>query len=451
MHKQGCVKMLLALSGASLLGGCYQATELAKPQPMTMAIPQLKGDAADIIADTKNEIPYVKSENLQELIKRALNHNEQLSAAILQTRIARLQANIQAGERMPDIGASLSLQAQGRSGALDESYGAALGTTAYEIDLFSRLKSKEAAALAQVNISDADKDAIRLALIHDAIQAYLGYIKASEQAQIADSIAVSAQSQLSIIEKRVDLGLVPEKDREDARALLYQAKADGELYRKLLMDAEYNLKWITGGDVSIDYDEGWDRIIAPPAGAITTETLTYRPDMKAAEWALRMAEANVEAAQAALLPKLTLTGQGRMSSTELKSLLTGSVVWDLMPQLNIPIFNSGRLKNELDIQVLRQHEAVANYEAVVKTALIETGRAIDATDYVNSELDAIESRIRALEEGLRIARAQYDAGILDYLQVLRSEEQLYAAKIRLVNLKYQSTSILASLNKQLGR
>src|SRR5690606_19001087 len=108
-----------------------------------------------------------------------------------------------------------------------------------------------------------------------------------------------------------------------------------------------------------------------PAG-LPSELLRRRPDLQAAERRVAAAGCRVESAQAALYPRLSLTGSAGTQSTDLEDLVdTDFRVWSLGANLLEPLFRGGALRAEVRRQQARRAEAFANYGNAVLTAFAE--------------------------------------------------------------------------------
>jgi multidrug efflux system outer membrane protein len=96
-------------------------------------------------------------ERLKALVALALENNRDLRVAALNVELTRAQHRIQRAELLPTVGASASATRQHLGDDLSPSgeaqttthYTVGLGVTAFELDLFGRVRSLSAAALEQ--------------------------------------------------------------------------------------------------------------------------------------------------------------------------------------------------------------------------------------------------------------------------------------------------------------
>lgn len=169
---------------------------------------------------------------------------------------------------------------------------------------------------------------------------------------------------------------------------------------------------------------GW---VVPPPG-LPSETLLRRPDIQAAEFRLRAANANIRSARAAFFPSITLTGSVGLVSTELAELFGGgSLVWSFVPKLTVPIFQAGRLEANLDSAVADRDIALAQYEKAIQTGFREVADALASADSLVRQQNAQSALVEAATRVEQLSLLRYQAGRDSYLGLL-DERTLYAAQ-----------------------
>ena len=140
-----------------------------------------------------------------------------------------------------------------------------------------------------------------------------------------------------------------------------------------------------------------------PAG-LPSQLLGRRPDVLQAEALLRSANANIGAARAAFFPSIQLTGNAGTASVELNGLFKpGSAAWTWAPAVNLPIFNAGANRANLDAARIARQIGVAQYEKVIQSAFREVadGLAARGTSTTNC---GVEPSSRRLARRLELAQ-----------------------------------------------
>jgi outer membrane protein, multidrug efflux system len=187
------------------------------------------------------------------------------------------------------------------------------------------------------------------------------------------------------------------------------------------------------------------------SAGLSSEVLLRRPDILAAEYRLRAANANIGAARAAYLPRITLTGVLGLASSSLSDLFTGSAgAWNFAPQLVAPIFTGGARQAATEAAQFSRDAAIAQYEKAIQVGFREVADALSQRSALVAERDAETALVGALEETYRLYEARYKAGIDGYLGVLVAQRALFVAQQALVGLRLAEQQNLVNLYKVLG-
>ena len=192
-------------------------------------------------------------------------------------------------------------------------------------------------------------------------------------------------------------------------------------------------------------------VLAELAPGLPSTLLVARPDIAAAEHALRGAHANIGAARAAFFPRIALTGTWGSASAELDGLFeSGSRAWTFAPVLSLPIFDGGRRRANLDLSQIRRDIAVAEYEKNIQTAFREVADALAARRWLGEQLQTARTALDAQAERARLAQLRYDNGSAAYLEVLDAQRDLLAAEQQLVQARRALLSSQVALYAALG-
>ena len=170
---------------------------------------------------------------------------------------------------------------------------------------------------------------------------------------------------------------------------------------------------------------------------LSSQILLQRPDIMAAEYQLKAADANIGAARAAFFPSITLTSGLSASSTELSSLFTSAGgMWNFIPKIEIPIFNGGRNKANLKLAEIRQQQSVVNYEQKIQSAFKEVADTLALRDSISRQLASQQRYLDSLQITLQRARGLYSSGAVSYIEVLDAERSLFATQQAILDLIY---------------
>ncbi len=446
------------------LAGCSLAPQYQRPQlPVPDALPAAAApsEAASAVSATEWRTTF-PDPRMQSLIERALAGNRDLRVAVLNVERAAAMYRIQRSELYPGFGAAAvgqryrvpeKMSSDGQASTVGE-YSVSVGIPTWEIDLFGRVASLRDAALHQYLATDEVRAATELSVVSATATSYLALAADSESLSLARSTLAANQSSYDLIVQSRDLGVATDLDMNQARSLVESARADVARLEGNLRVDQNALSLLVGEPVGAEFLPDGLRAVEPIAEiepGLRSDVLLQRPDILAAEHMLMAANANIGAARAAFFPRVTLTAQAGTLSPEVSSLFgSGTGTWSFAPQIVAPIFAGGALRANLAATRTSREIAVAQYEKAIQQAFAEVSDALAERSALSNERSAVEGLVTSLEETHRLATARYEAGIDSYLQVLVVERSLFAARQRLVGLRFAEQANRITLFKVLA-
>ena len=428
-------------------GPAYQA---AAAQPAEMAI-------ADI---TWQE--FFADPQLRQVIASALENNRDLRLAALNIERSQALYRIQRSELFPALNGNASAAFQrapgSRSGSgqsvTSHSYGLNVGISAYELDLFGRIRSLKDQALDQYLSTEQARRSVQISLVAEVANNYLTLAADRERLRIAQETLSSQESSYQLTKQRFDIGVVSALDLSRARTIVDAARVDIGRYVGQVAQDMNALQLVAGAPVPAELLPGG---LAPVtalkdiAPGLPSEVLQRRPDILQAEYQLRGANANIGAARAAFFPRITLTSAIGLSSNQLSGLFSGGAgAWSFLPQISVPIFNAGANQANLKVAEVEREILLAEYEQSIQVAFREVADALAQYGTLGDQLAAQQSLVEATAQSHRLSDARYLGGVESYLSVLDAQRSLYAAQQNLVTLRLSRQSNLVTLYKVLG-
>jgi len=391
---------------------------------------------------------------LVALIERALRSNRDLRVAALQVEEARAQYRIVRADLYPQVAAAGSITLRGTPDDVTGTYQVG-GSVAWELDLFGRLRSLKAAALEDYLAVEETRRAAYLTLVAEVATQYLRTRAFAEQRALAEQTLAAVTDALATTQRLFDAGQRSELDVATARSQVAGARAEVARLVRLHQQAANALAELVGeplrGDLPAAAAFDADVVIADLSPGIPSQVLLRRPDVLAAEHALRSANANIGAARAAFFPSLNLTAFGGLASTALTGLFGGAgLLWTFTPTLTQPLFTGGRNRAALDVAKVRKRIEVARYERVVQTAFREVADALVARAALDAQLAAQTEASAAQQHRFELSTTRYQNGIESYLVVLDAQRELYAAQAQLIQVRLERLTNLVDLYRALG-
>ncbi|HYC37012.1 MAG TPA: efflux transporter outer membrane subunit [Usitatibacter sp.] len=398
---------------------------------------------------------FLLDERLETLVARALENNRDLRVAVLNVDRARALYRIQRSDRFPSVGGNVQMS---RSGGDDvpsqEIYSAGIGVTGFELDLFGRVRNLSDAALREFFATQENRRATQLSLVAEVANAYLTLAADRELLNLSRATLTAFDKSFELTQKRFELGAVSRLDLAQSRTLVENARADAARFEGNVARDINALTLLVGGPVEdrllpAGFGNTVQGLQAVPSG-LPSEVLLRRPDVLAAEHRLRAANANIGAARAAFFPSISLTGSVGVASDSLSRLFSGGFAWSFLPQVNIPIFQAGRLGANLGVAKADRDIALAQYEKSIQQGFREVNDALALSGTLARQVEAQAAQLEAAQQAHDLSRERYQAGRDSYLGFLDAQRTLYGVQQALVATRLAEQSNRVTLYKVLG-
>ena len=114
------------------------------------------------------------------------------------------------------------------------------------------------------------------------------------------------------------------------------------------------------------------------------------------------------------------------------------------------MFDAGRNKRRVEVEVARTEQALLTYEQTVLQAMREVEDSLAGVNTYNQEVLARESQEVAATSAAMLSRARYDGGVTSYLEVLESERSLFRAELLASSTRREQLVNYVTLYKALG-
>lgn len=451
--KIGSLRGLRPSFSRLLLPAMLLAAGLSGCAPM-QSVETAKVDAAVVPASNKIQVnlpdwqSFFPDPQLKALISAALENNRDLRLAAARVSETRAQYGIVRADRFPSVdlvvGGTRS-STPGTVSPMGKRFDLTKGEVgfslpSYELDLWGRIASLNEAALATFLASEANAKAVQLALLGDIAGNYYQLLELEDRAKLLAAMKDNRAEWLSLVEKRVEVGLANDAERLQAQAVVDGLVRDlAELKRQHSL-VQNGLSVLLGVPLnSLKLPDALSLRQQADTSALRTDTpslrLLQRPDVQAAELRLKASNANIEAARAAFFPRISLTANYGTASNELNGLFANnSESWSFVPQITLPIFNVGRTQATLDVAAARQVQAVADYEKTLQNAFREVADALVNRTGYDVQIVSQQAVLSSQKERLRVAELRYQRGLAGYIEVLDAQRDYQTAEQQLVSI-----------------
>lgn len=446
---------------ALALSACSLTPPLVKPAPPIPASYAATPSAAAGSAADLGWRQMLLDARLQRLVALALENNRDLRVASLNVEAVRAQYQIQDAGRYPAIGVNgggtrqRAADGTGQNHTLQNQFSAGIAMSAFEIDLFGRLRSLSDAAFARYLATEQGQRAARMTLIGGVADAYLEQRLAEEQLALARQTLADWRQALLLTQRLHGAQQGSGLDVAQAEGQAATAEADVQARERAGALARNNLELLLGapppGDLPAGNPLDGQPVLTQLPPGLPSDLLARRPDILQAEYALVAANAEIGAARAAFFPRLSLTASLGFASPELSDLFRGSQRgWSFAPQLTQPLFQGGQLRAELRLSRLRKDVAVLQYEQAIQTAFREVRDGLAGSATYAQQIAAQQRVVTAARQRQRLSQLRYDAGQDSRLELLDAQRQAYAAQQTLLDVRRDQFKSAVALYKALG-
>jgi outer membrane protein, multidrug efflux system len=454
LRKSATLIALLA-TGCASMQPAYVRPGPAIPASWPQGDAYLRQTEATLPAVTYRDI--FQDARLQTLIGQALTNNRDLMVAAANIAAAREQVRIQRARQLPQVDATARASADsgGDGENVSTRYDLGVGISAFEIDLFGRLRSLTDVQRNRYFATEAAARATRLALVADIATAWLTYAADASLLRIAEDTVGSAEKSVRLTRARLDGGIAPRTDLRQAEQILEGARADAADQKTALAQDVNLLRLLVGAEVDpallpASIDQAAPTVHELPAG-LDSLILLRRPDVVEAEYELRAANAQIGVARAALFPRITLTGLLGLASTSLAGLFSGGAFqWSPGSDVTYTIFQGGAGRANVRLTEAQRNAAVATYQRTVQQAFREVADALARRGTIGEQVRARQSQREAAADTYLLTEARYRNGIESFLGSLDAQRSYYSAQRTLVLSRLETATNLVDLYRSLG-
>jgi outer membrane protein, multidrug efflux system len=460
------MRALILLLAAGAAAGCTVGPDDKRP---VVAVPETyRGAATEPAASDTRSIAdqawwdVFQDDQLQALIRIALQQNLDLRIAATRVLEARAQLGVTRADQFPtvDAGASATRIRVAKTVvpfSLDPYQSSDLQLTAaatWEPDFWGQYRRATEAARANLLASEWGRRAVATSLVSDVASAYFQMRALDLQLEIATRTVASRRESLRLTEVTARGGATSLVDVRQAEELVFNAAATTADLERQIAQQENGISVLLGKNPS-DSPRGTSleqqlHLPEVPVG-LPSALLERRPDVRRAEQQLIAANANIGVAKAAYFPQIALTGGGGTESAALSDLFTKPAgIWSIGAGLTQPIFNAGLTRSRVALSRAQREEAVLAYQRAIQEGLRDVSDALvgyrKGHDFREQEL----LLNRSATDARRLAEIRYRGGATSYLEVLDSDTRMFAAELGVAQAELGELLAFVHIYRALG-
>ncbi|HVU38890.1 MAG TPA: efflux transporter outer membrane subunit [Opitutales bacterium] len=458
----------LALAGCMTVGPDYHPPEVKTPASwLDLDKPTSDTVTSRLVASPVAAVDWWKvfgDPKLVELVKEAADQNLTVLQAEARIRASRASVGVVNAGRLPSVNASGSysygssptiIGGEPHESPPRSSFRSGLDA-AWELDIFGGTqRSVEAAQANLQSVVESRRDTL-LTLVAEVAVDYIDLRSEQELLSIAHQNLDDEQHTLKITQDRWQAGLASQLDYENAKAATDSTRSQIPSIEASIRTSIYSLSLLLGrtpGDLLDELSTPTDIPKTPdsiPVG-LPADLLRRRPDIRAAEAQLHADTANVGVAIAQYFPQFSVSGSFGFQGVSIGQMTQWAAQsWSWGPTISWPIFASGRISAQVELQRATLQGDLFAYRNTVLTALGEVEAAQIAFTKDQERREALREVFQDNQQALKLSLQLYTEGQAEFINVLSAELSVASSQSALSQSNATVATDLVALFKALG-
>jgi multidrug efflux system outer membrane protein len=459
MAKLSALVLVLFLTVGCAVGPNYKRPSVSVPDAYRGATPQ---DTVPSPASTLGDQKWwdlFQDQQLQELIRTALQQNYDLRIAATRILAAQAQLGITRADQFPTLaGGAAAVNQRYQQTKTYPKYETSANqlnlSLAWDLDFWGKYRRATEAARANLLATEWAKASVTSTLVSEVAMAYFQLRSLDLQLEISRRTLVSRQDSLKLTQTLANGGATSMLDVRQAEQLVSTAAETIPDLERRIEQQENFLSTLLGRNPG-PIARGAKLTEQPhlpeiPAG-IPSALLERRPDIRAAEAELIAANAQIGVAKAAYFPQISLTATSGYQSSALTSLFTGPAgFWSFGGSLTQPIFTAGRIRSNVQFTEARQQEAVLTYQQTIQQAFRGVSDSLVEYHKDREFRQRQEELTASAQDAAQLSEMRYRGGAASYLEVLTNETNYFAAELGLAQAQMNELVAMVQIYQNLG-
>jgi outer membrane protein, multidrug efflux system len=444
--------MFVALSGC-MVGPDYEAPQT--PLPVKFS----EGRNASIgNVSLKPWWTAFTDQRLNSLVAQGMAQNLDVLQAV--ERIQSSEANVTSAGAgsLPSLtgsGSQTFSGSDGYKGRTNSSTSEGGLSVSWLLDLFGEYRRSKESARASLDAAYASADVARLSLLSDLVTSYIDVRYYQERMAIARDNLKSRQETLELTKFRLDAGAASRLDVVQAEGLVNSTLADMSTLETSFRKSAHHVATLIGlpaASLVSDLSRSSGQPVAHDAvrTGIPADLVRNRPDIRKAERELAAAVADIGVAKAQLFPSIKLSGSISPSYIKSNTASGGITSWSFGPTLNLPIFDGGALRANVQSKESAARSAYLAWKQTVLNAIEEVENAMVALSRDGKAVSASRAEVSSYREALDLSTASYKDGASSLLDVLDAQRSVSTAQANLAQAVRQMAADYVTLNVAIG-
>ena len=383
-----------------------------------------------------------RDKRLDGLVAHGLSENLDVLQALESINSAAANVTVAGAGGLPSLTVDASHTLSGEKGRLRTTIGTT-NTTGGEaslswlLDFFGQYRRSRESAIASLGAAYATADNAKLTFLKDLVESYIDARYYQERIALSQASVKSRQQTYELTLLQLKAGAASRLDVVQAEGLVQSTKADIPGLEKSFTESAHHIATLLGMPASslmgkLQKSAGQPVFRGDMRAGIPADLIRNRPDIRKAERELAAAVADIGAAEAQLYPSITLSGSISPSWVKSSGAKGASLTsWSFGPSLNLPIFDGGTLRANVDIEKSDAKTQYLAWKAAVLNGVEEVENALTAVRRDTQTLEPLRRQVQTSQESLALSTASYKDGASSLLDVLEAQRSVSDAEASL--------------------
>nr|WP_204330052.1 efflux transporter outer membrane subunit [Rhizobium phaseoli] len=425
-----------------LLTGCVSGPDHVPPQMPLPAKFEEGGNKSNGNVVTEEWWTAYRDKRLDGLVAHGLSENLDVLQALESINAASANITVAAAGGLPSLTVDASHTLSGEKGRLRTTVGTT-NTTGGEaslswlLDFFGQYRRSRESAIASLGAAYATADNAKLTFLKDLVGSYIDARYYQERIALSQASVKSRQQTYELTLLQLKAGAASRLDVVQAEGLVQSTKADIPGLEKSFTESAHHIATLLGMPASslmgeLQKSAGQPVFRGDMRAGIPADLIRNRPDIRKAERELAAAVADIGAAEAQLYPSITLSGSISPSWVKSSGAKGASLTsWSFGPSLNLPIFDGGTLRANVDIEKSDAKTQYLAWKAVVLNGVEEVENALTAVRRDTQTLEPLRRQVQTAQESLALSTTSYKDGASSLLDILDAQRSVSDAEASL--------------------
>ncbi|MEJ0002845.1 MAG: efflux transporter outer membrane subunit [Pararobbsia sp.] len=388
---------------------------------------------------------------LRALVDEALVYNANLRVAAARVEQAAAYVRVAGGELYPAV--NFLARPGGKLGGDGSGLKGWIVSASWEVDLWGRVRYGARAAQDQFASARADAEYARQSIAALVVKAWFGAIEAQLQYGLALDMIRHADELGGLARQRLRIGGGSQIDVSGAEVSA-QTYRDTARQLRLVRDQSLRALELLVGRypaAELAVPAAFGPLPAMLPAGVPADLLERRPDVIAAEQRIAAAFDLKQQADAARLPRITLSAGLLSVSSELFLLADrDNPSWSVGAGILVPLFRGGALAAQADYRSAEQDQALASYGQIALQAFGEVENALSAQAALRERETVLTSVVSENDKLSALQKVRYKVGSGD-LRAVTQQALVYASsRSTLLHVQSEQRMQLANLYLALG-